>query len=290
MSDGALLAQVCGLDVSFPRPGTAPDLAVLDAVDLEVREGEFVALVGPSGSGKSTLVRALAGLLPAGARARSHDDADRGADGPDPGPAGPGPDSRGAMRAYPVMVAQRDDLRRPGRQVPDVAWMGQTDALLPWRRALSNAALGARLAGLGPQDAERRARDLMERFGLGGFERSWPHELSGGMRQRLALARTVLAGRRLLLLDEPFSGLDALTRRSLNAWLAHADLVASGAAGGVVLVTHDVDEALTLAHRVVVLSARPGRVLADLPTGGRTPEATADLRRRILGLLGVAAA
>ena len=82
----------------------------------------------------------------------------------------------------------------------------------------------------------------------------------------------------------------ALTRRSLNAWLAHADLVASGAAGGVVLVTHDVDEALTLAHRVVVLSARPGRVLADLPTGGRTPEATADLRRRILGLLGVAAA
>lgn len=127
----------------------------------------------------------------------------------------------------------------------------------------------------------------MTRFGLAGFERSWPHELSGGMRQRLALARTVLAGRRLLLLDEPFSGLDALTRRSLNTWLAQADLVASGAAGGVILVTHDVDEALTLAHRVVVLSTRPGRVLADLPTRTRTHEEASELRGRILGLLGV---
>jgi ABC-type nitrate/sulfonate/bicarbonate transport system ATPase subunit len=141
--------------------------------------------------------------------------------------------------------------------------MPQRDGLLPWRRAWANALVGARIAGLDKAVADARARDLFEEFGLAGFERAWPHELSGGMRQRLALLRTCLPGSPVLLLDEPFGALDAITRRRLNAWLAGVDLAGHGRS--VVLVTHDVDEALLLADRVIVLSDRPGRVVLDLP-------------------------
>jgi ABC-type nitrate/sulfonate/bicarbonate transport system ATPase subunit len=164
--------------------------------------------------------------------------------------------------------------------------MPQRDSLLPWRRAWPNALLGARLTGDDGEDVRGHAAALFERFGLAGFERAWPHELSGGMRQRLALLRTVLAGRRLLLLDEPFSGLDPLTRRSMNRWLRDVDLVRAGRGdGAVVLVTHDVDEALLLADRVLVMSARPGRVLAVVPAADRGEAA----RERLLGLLGAGA-
>ncbi|WP_456788554.1 ABC transporter ATP-binding protein [Cellulomonas sp. P5_C5] len=160
------------------------------------------------------------------------------------------------------------------------AWMPQRDGLLPWRRALPNALVGARIAGQDRAVAEARARELFDEFGLAGFERAWPHELSGGMRQRLALLRTCLPGRPVLLLDEPFGALDAITRRRMNAWLASLDLAGHGRA--VVLVTHDVDEALLLADRVVVLSDRPGRVILDLPVAqGGTDEA----RRALLSAL-----
>lgn len=235
--------------------GPAGPLTILDDVDLTVRAGEFVAVVGPSGCGKSTLLRAIAGLLP--------------------------PTVTTAPGAV-IDVASRAGAR-------DVAWMGQRDGLLPWRRAWANALLGARVARCDGEAARARARHLFERFGLAGFERAWPHELSGGMRQRLALLRTVLADRRLMLLDEPFSGLDALTRRSMNAWLRDIDLLDVGSRGGgaVVLVTHDVDEAGLLADRVVVLSARPGRVLAMVDTSGPERGRQPALRSRLLGLLGV---
>ncbi|WP_051274545.1 ABC transporter ATP-binding protein [Cellulomonas sp. URHD0024] len=219
--------EVAGLSVTFTAGGRRPEPVVaLRDVDLRVDAGEFVAVVGPSGCGKSTLLRVLAGLTPSGATV-------------------------GGTATVPTGSS---------------AWMPQRDGLLPWRRALANALVGARIAGIDRTSALARARELFDEFGLSGFERSWPHELSGGMRQRLALLRTCLPGRPVLLLDEPFGALDALTRRRMNTWLAGLDLVGHGRphARTVVLVTHDVDEALLLADRVVVLSDRPGRVVLDL--------------------------
>ncbi|MFL5840707.1 MAG: ABC transporter ATP-binding protein [Thermoleophilaceae bacterium] len=141
------------------------------------------------------------------------------------------------------------------------AYMPQRDLLLPWRSALANAALALECAGMRKRDARRRALPLFERFGLGGFEESRPAELSGGMRQRVALARTFLSGRPLLLLDEPFASLDQITRGSLQEWLAEA---LRDEPRTVVLVTHDVQEALYLADRVAVLSPRPGRVVEEI--------------------------
>ncbi|ACQ78713.1 ABC transporter related [Beutenbergia cavernae DSM 12333] len=267
------LLAVGGLGVRFDA------VEAVRGATFDVGHGEFVAVIGPSGCGKSTVLRALAGLLPAGAR------------------------FDGAI-----------DVPHEGGR-PDVAWLPQRDALLPWRRAWANALVGARIAGV--PDAETRAAELFDRFGLAGFERAWPHELSGGMRQRLALLRTVLAGRRVLLLDEPFGALDALTRRSMNDWLAglhlagHADdggasgvgrlavgpgssrlgaATADGAAaaGAVVLVTHDVDEALRLADRVLVMSARPGRIVREVAVPGSAvsrDDAHPELRTELLAAL-----
>ncbi|WP_369370266.1 ABC transporter ATP-binding protein [Promicromonospora sp. Populi] len=245
------------------------DVAALDGVDLTVEDGEFVAVVGPSGCGKSTLLRALGGLLPPGAAVSGSLALPTL---PDDG-AAPG----GA-------ATSRGGAERGAGGRPATAWMPQRDGLLPWRRAWSNALLGARIARIPRADAEARAAELFETFGLAGFERAWPHELSGGMRQRLALLRTCLAGRPVLLLDEPFGALDPITRRRMNEWLAGVGLAGAGAgpAGGpgvgaapavgqrtVVLVTHDVDEALALADRIIVLSARPGRVVLDAAAPSR---------------------
>jgi ABC-type nitrate/sulfonate/bicarbonate transport system ATPase subunit len=156
-----------------------------------------------------------------------------------------------------------------GLQEPDAgsvaaepaAYMPQRDLLLPWRSALANAALALECAGFRKADAARAAQPLFERFGLSGFERARPHELSGGMRQRVALARTFLSGRPLVLLDEPFASLDQITRGSLQEWLADALRQEQRT---VVLVTHDVQEALYLADRVTVMSPRPGRIVAEI--------------------------
>ena len=209
------------------------------AANLTVPRGAKVAVLGPSGCGKSTLLRALGGLL-------------------DP-----------RARVVGDITVPRDGA---GRRA--TAWMPQRDGLLPWRRALSNAMVGAIAAGVPRERAYPRAQQLFDEFGLGGFERAWPHELSGGMRQRLALLRTCLAERPVLLLDEPFGGLDPVTRRRMNTWLASVNLTDRTAAAtaidaavstgsGVVLVTHDIDEAMMLADRIVVLSDRPGRVVYE---------------------------
>jgi ABC-type nitrate/sulfonate/bicarbonate transport system ATPase subunit len=155
-----------------------------------------------------------------------------------------------------------------GLQEPDegeidrrpAAYMPQRDLLLPWRDALGNAALALECQGVPRAEARRRAVPLFERFGLAEFERVRPAELSGGMRQRVAFLRTLLQGRPVLLLDEPFGALDAITRADLREWLAEA---LAEDPRTVLLVTHDVEEAVFLADRIVVLSPRPGRVVAD---------------------------
>jgi ABC-type nitrate/sulfonate/bicarbonate transport system ATPase subunit len=201
------------------------DLPVLDDISFEVPAGGFVSLLGPSGCGKSTVLRVLAGLLV-----------------PDEG------------RAF---VGDSSTIGRPGQ----VAYMPQRDLLLPWRRALANATVGAEVRGRDRGEARAAAAALFERFGLAGFERSWPSQLSGGMRQRLALLRTFVAGLDVLALDEPFGALDAITRTDLQRWLA--DVLADDRRT-TVLVTHDIEEALMLSDRVVVLSPRPGAVMATL--------------------------
>ena len=168
------------------------------------------------------------------------------------------------------------------------ALMAQRDLLLPWAGAVDNAALALRVGGTGRDAARSRAGALLRDFGLEGFERARPHELSAGMRQRVAFARTLLAGRPLLCLDEPFAALDALTRSEMQDWLAGA---LSADPRTVVMVTHDVEEAIVLADRVVVLSPRPGRVVATLDVGVPRPRRRTDpllvaLRARALAELG----
>src|SRR3954469_14743287 len=172
------------------------------------------------------------------------------------------------------------------------ALMPQSDLLLPWRDALGNAGLALECAGASKAQARRAAAPLFERFGLGEFERSYPRELSGGMRQRVAFLRTLLAGRPALLLDEPFGALDSITRAQMQEWLANA-LAQDPRA--LVLVTHDVEEALFLADRVAVMSLRPGRIVAELEVPIERPRPRretvtspefAELRERAMEALG----
>ena len=211
------------------------DLEVLAGLDLHVAAGEVVGLVGPSGCGKSTLLELIGGLLE---------------------PAG------GALR---VGGAEAADER-----LARCVYMPQRDLLLPWLSALDNAALAPRNRGASRKSARAAAAPLFEHFGLAGFESSRPAELSGGLRQRVAFLRTLLADKPVLLLDEPFASLDASSRGEMQAWLAGA-LGAEPAT--VVLVTHDVEEALYLCDRVAVLSARPARTIAtlDSPAPRATP-------------------
>ena len=183
-----------------------------------------------------------------------------------------------------------------GLQTPDAgtiecrsaALMPQHDLLLPWLSALDNAGLALRIAHVPRAQARLRAAELFAELGLAGFERARPYELSGGMRQRVAFVRTLLSGKSLLCLDEPFGALDAITRAEMHAWLVEA---LRREPRTVVLVTHDVEEAVVLADRVAVLSPRPGRVVAELEIGLRRPRSRTDadvvaLRERALTALG----
>jgi len=184
-----------------------------------------------------------------------------------------------------------------GLQAPDsgavhadpAALMPQRDLLLPWLSAIDNAGLALRARGVPRAQARVAAAPWLERFGLGGFERFRPAELSGGMRQRVSFLRTLLAGKPVLALDEPFAALDAITRLEMQSWLGH---VLAREPRTVVMVTHDVEEAVMLADRVVVMSTRPGRALAEIAVGlsrprHRTDPALVALREDALKALGV---
>jgi ABC-type nitrate/sulfonate/bicarbonate transport system ATPase subunit len=229
-------------------------VTALERLDLAVRQDELLAVVGPSGCGKSTLLELMAGLQE--------------------------PDS-GVVSVWGGAEAA---ARRTA-----CAYMPQRDLLLPWRSALANAALALECQGVPRSEARRRAEPLFERFGLAEFEGARPAELSGGMRQRVAFLRTLLPGRPVLLLDEPFGGLDSLTRSSMQRWLADA---LAQEPRTVLLVTHDPDEAIFLADRIAVLSPRPGRVVAEIEVQLRRPRDVTSpefgrIKRRVLEALGL---
>lgn len=205
-------------------------LEVLADISLSVHPGEFVSILGPSGAGKSTILQLLTGAFT-----------------PDGG----------------EIVCDGAPLDPKSHRF---AFMPQRDALMPWRRIIDNAALGLEVQGLSRKAARAQVTPLFSEFGLAGFERHYPAQLSGGMRQRAALLRTVVQQRSMLLLDEPFGALDALTRAKMQRWLA---TMRARHDWTVLLITHDVREAVLLSDRIYVLSQRPARVLThydvDLP-------------------------
>jgi NitT/TauT family transport system ATP-binding protein len=211
------------------------EAVALEGLSFSCAPGEVLGVVGPSGCGKSTLLELVAGLQD------PHD---------------------GTIEVGGCAGASERLAR--------CALMPQRDLLLPWRSALDNAALALELHGLSRQAARRRAAAPFERFGLAGFARARPSELSGGMRQRVAFLRTLLVGKPVLLLDEPFGSLDSITRAQMQEWLA---ATVEELPRTVLLVTHDVEEALFLCDRVLVLSRRPGRVIDELanPLARRRP-------------------
>ena len=213
-----------GVAKSFRTAGD--ELAVLRDINLSVPTGRFVSIIGPSGCGKTTVFNIIAGLL-----------------APDSGT---------------ILVDGQPVPNLRGR----VGYMMQKDLLFPWRTVLDNVILGLELKRVPKPEAYARARDQLHSFGLGGFEHAYPKALSGGMRQRVALARTLICDPDILLLDEPFSALDYQTRLYLESVLADAVQTLHTT---VILVTHDIDEAVALSDEVVVLSGRPAHVKARHP-------------------------
>jgi NitT/TauT family transport system ATP-binding protein len=247
-----------GLTVTFSSKRAT--VTALEDIDLRVADGEFVAIAGPSGCGKSTLLKVVAGLT----------DASSG-------------DVR--LRGNRVQGPQRE-----------IGYVFQRAALLEWRSVRKNILLQAEMRGMPRQAAQQRCDQLIEMTGLTGFEQALPHELSGGMQQRVSLCRALLHQPRVLLMDEPFGALDALTREKMNVEL-HRIWRETGTT--VVLVTHSVAEAVYLANRVVVMSPRPGRIIetldVDLPAErdyGETMERPEFIRvaNRVRELLGSSSA
>jgi NitT/TauT family transport system ATP-binding protein len=213
------MIRLSGVSQTFD--GREGPVAALQGIDLEVATGEFMAIVGRSGCGKSTMLRLVAGLL-------------RPTEG--------------------GVFVDGEAVTRPRR---DIAMVFQRPALLPWRSVLDNVLLPIHLSG-GRRSAYRaRAKELLDMVGLEGFHRRLPHELSGGMQQRVALCRSLLVEPRAMLMDEPFSALDALTREELSVQLQRIHMEH---AATIMFVTHSIDEAILLADRVVVLTERPGQI------------------------------
>ena len=240
-------ADFIGLErVAMTYEARSGPVEALQDISFGVGRGEFVALVGPSGCGKSTLLRIVAGLR------------------------------------MPTTGAVRVEGRPVTRPHASVGMVFQAPILLKWRSILDNVLLPAELAGLEPRRYRDRARDLLRLVGLGDFESKLPHELSGGMQQRTSLCRALLLDPPLLLMDEPFGALDAMTRDEMNVELLRIWGEGSGNARAedrktILFVTHSIPEAVFLADRVVVMSSRPGRVARICPVGLPRPR-TAETR------------
>lgn len=233
----------------------------LEDISFDVKEGEFVSLVGPSGCGKSTLLRMVAGL-------------------------GPITSGQILVEGLPPTKARQEKN--------DTAFVFQDANLMPWRNALGNVELPLELRGEAKDARREKAAKALEQVGLGDALKSYPRELSGGMRMRVSLARALAAHPRLLLMDEPFGALDEITRQRLNGELLRLCALANWT---VVFVTHNVFEAVYLSTRILVMSARPGRIVADVPVPlphPRVPDIRTDpeftrVVREVVHLLGTAA-
>jgi NitT/TauT family transport system ATP-binding protein len=210
-------------------------LPVLEGINLDVQPGEIVALLGKSGSGKSTILRCIAGLVqPSSGTVSSHG--------------------------------------RPLQGInPGVSLVFQTFALLPWLTVQQNVELGLEAQGIGPEERAQRAREAIDLIGLDGFESAFPKELSGGMRQRVGFARALVVEPDLLLMDEPFSALDVLTAENLRTELLELWQAGEFPAQAILLVTHNIEEAVAFADRVIVLGTNPGRIRAELGCGLERP-------------------
>ena len=233
------LLELKDVTVSFPFPHGRPPLLALDGLTLSVEQGELVALVGPSGCGKTTALNVLAGQVrPTSGQVR--------------------------LAGEPVEG-----------MLPSVGYISRADTLLPWRTVEDNVALAMELRGVPKAQRRETARALMAKMGLGGFERSYPRELSGGMKKRAAIARVLAIDPTILMMDEPFAPLDALTRQRLQDEI----LSAWETTGCTILyVTHDLTEAITLADRVLLMSARPGRVVREYPIDLPRPRRVMDVK------------
>ena len=218
------MIEITGIEQRFETPSGS--VQALTSVDLSIGENEFVTLVGRSGCGKSTLLRIIAGLQkPTGGRV--------------------------SIGGDPVLAPRED-----------VSMMFQRPALLPWRTVLQNVMLPAEVMRLDKKKTRARAEELIALTGLNGFERKLPHELSGGMQQRVSLCRSLVSNPRILLMDEPFSALDALTREELSVELQRIVMEQDTT---IVFVTHSIEEAVLLADRVAVMKPRPGRIGEIVP-------------------------
>jgi NitT/TauT family transport system ATP-binding protein len=216
------------VSLEYYQPRSDKTLLALDRISLDVMEGEFVSLVGPSGCGKTTFLSVVDGLIPA---------------------------TSGTILVDGVAVTE------PG---PDRAVVFQDASLLPWRTVLKNVLYGLECAGVRAKEARERARYFIDMVGLGGFEDHYPYELSGGMQQRVNLARALVMDPKILLMDEPFAALDAQTREFMQEELL---AIWKQAAKTVLFITHQIDEAVFLSDRVIVFSARPGRVKDNVTVG-----------------------
>ena len=218
------------------------EIVAVSDVSLSIRTGEFVSIVGPSGCGKTTLLNFAAGLLPQGV----------GSGGLTVGGKPPAEGNR------------------------EIAYMLARDALAPWRTAVENAELGGEIRGVPAAERRARALDLFEKVGLQGFENAYPKQLSQGMRQRVALARTFALASPILLMDEPFGALDAQTKLQLEEVLLS---LWQRDGRTVLFITHDLSEAVTMSDRVIVMSARPGRIVADVPISLPRPRSVRALQK-----------
>ncbi len=222
-----------GIEKSFQ--GRDGDLRALRDISLEISEGEFVSLVGPSGCGKTTLLRILGGLL----------EADGG-----------------------VVRIDGQSLTQPRQEI---GFVFQNPTLMPWRTVLRNVTLPLEVRGNGAETNKKRAMELVSLVGLVGFENSYPHELSGGMQQRVAIARALVYEPSILLMDEPFGSLDAITRNQMNLELLR---IWRATGKTILMVTHTIQEAVFLADRVLVMSPRPGHIQASVPVALPRPRDT----------------
>lgn len=230
------------------------ELYTLESISLTLEENQIVSIIGPSGSGKSTLFNIIAGI----------EKADHGK----------------------ILIEGNDYTGKTGR----VSYMHQKDLLLPWKTILDNVSIPLMIKGIDKKVARQQAYPYFSLFGLEGFENRYPHQLSGGMRQRAALLRTYLFAKDIMLLDEPFGGLDAITKRKMQQWLLS---VLENLKASILFITHDIDEALFLSDKIYVLSERPARIKAIFDIGIPRPrdnstftcEEFVSLKEKILNLL-----